>query len=203
MRPSFRLRGVAWLNVVVHAVGLGMALKMRPGTPLVPLEERMTFLAAAPLGWQLGWAVWALAALALLAYFVILSEYLDSPVRRAALACVAAAIAVDLSCDSLQIVLLPMAAHGQAGIFLLIERAVGLLGTLIANGLYTLAAVLVTFRLRRPIDRILGAALGAAGAAMCVGGLLDLPRVIEISTGPTIILYCGWAISLAYSLERA
>jgi hypothetical protein len=197
-----RLRRVAWLNVLVHAAGLGMALLMRPGTPLVPLAERMSFLAAGPLGWRLGWAVWALAALALLAYFIILSEYLESIVRRAALVCVAAAIAVDLGCDAMQIVVLPLAAGGDAHLFLLVERAVGLGGTLVANGLYTLAAVIVTFRLRRPIDRVLGAALGAAGAAMCVGGLLDVPRIIEISTGPTIILYCGWAISLAYSLER-
>ena len=30
-----RLRHIAWLNVLVHAAGLGMALLMRPGTPLV------------------------------------------------------------------------------------------------------------------------------------------------------------------------
>lgn len=196
-----RLRSIAWVNVLVHAVGLGMALLMRPGTPLVPLQQRMSFLASAPLGWRLGWAVWMLAALALVAYFVSLSEYLESAVRRAALVCVAAAIAVDLSCDAMQIVLLPLAAGGDAHTFLLVERAVGLGGTLVANGLYSLAAVIVTLRLRRPLDRVLGAAIGAAGAAMCAGGLFDLPRVIEISTGPTIILFCGWAISLAYSLE--
>jgi hypothetical protein len=195
-----RLRDAAAANLVVHLAGLGCALLMRAGTPLVQLGDRMKFLSGAPLAWRAGWGVWMLCALALAGFFVLLAEKLPRPVGRAALLCVGAAIAVDLSCDAAQIVLLPLCARGEPSLFVLVERAVGLGGTLVANGLYTLAAVIAAWSLPAR-ERAVGAALGVAGAAMAAGGLLDVPRLIEISTGPTILLFCLFAILAACVLE--
>jgi hypothetical protein len=197
-----KLRTAAWINLALHFLGLGLALLMRPGTPLVPLGERMKFLAASPPGWMLGWAMWMLCALALGLYFVVLSAHLSPLVRRAALLCATAAITVDLCCDAAQIVVLPLVAGGDAAVFLAVERAVGLGGTLIANGLYTLGALVVTFAVEDRRVRLLGIMLGVAGGAMCAGGVAAVPRVIELSTGPTIVLYCAWAMLLARRLER-
>src|SRR5262245_6515936 len=101
-----RLRAAAWVNVVLHLAGLACALGMRPGTPLARLEDRMHFLAGAPLAWTAGWGVWMLCALALGGFFVLLAERLPPVVARAALLCAGAAIAVDLFCDAAQMVIL-------------------------------------------------------------------------------------------------
>src|SRR5689334_20194044 len=52
MRPVRSLTVLAWWNVGLHLLGLVLAaLAMAPGTPLVPLDERLAYLAAAPPGW--------------------------------------------------------------------------------------------------------------------------------------------------------
>jgi len=197
-----RLRTWAWLNLLVHALGLAVAaLGMRPGTGVFTVAERMSFLAAAPLGWTAGWGLWMLCALALGAYFVVLGGQLEPSLRRAVLGLVTVAIAVDLLCDAAQIAVLPPAARGEPSTFLLVERWAGIGGTLVANGLYTLSALLATLALSRPLDRLLGAAVGVAGFTMALGGVLGSARLVEVATGPTIILYCGWALAVARSVE--
>src|SRR5947209_7278642 len=43
------LVALAWLNVAVHVAGLALAaVGIRPGSPAVPLEERLDYLAGAP-----------------------------------------------------------------------------------------------------------------------------------------------------------
>jgi hypothetical protein len=190
-----RLRAAAIANCVVHLAGLGCALFMRPGTSLVPLSDRMSFLAEQPVAWSMGWGVWMLCALALAGFYVLLAENLPQEIARATLLCVGAAIAVDLCCDAAQMKILPLCARGDAARFLIVERAVGLGGTLVANGLYTLASVMAAWSLGR---RGLAAALGISGAAMCAGGLLDQSRIIELSTGPTILLFCAFTLLVAY-----
>jgi hypothetical protein len=200
-----RLRTAAWLNVIVHAIGLVLALGMRPGTGAFSVGERMAFLARAPIAWTAGWGVWMVCALALGGFFVILSGELanfNRTVARAALLCVGVALAVDLFCDAAQIAVLPLAARGDAAQFLVVERWVGIGGTLVANGLYTLGAVVVSLSLSRARERWLGLLLGVAGGAMAIGGVLGSARLIEVATGPTIILYCGWALAVASSLDR-
>jgi hypothetical protein len=191
-----RLRQAAVANVTVHLVGLACALLMRPGTALFSLEARMRFLGEAPIGWEIGWGVWMLCALALGGFFVLLAESLPPATRRAALTCVGAAIAVDLFCDAAQMAVLPLAARGDPGLFVIVERLAGIGGTLVANGLYTLATVLAAWSLRRPL---LAVAVGVAGAAMCIGGVLDAPRIIELSTGPTIVLFCLFTVRAAWA----
>jgi hypothetical protein len=190
-----RLRAAAIVNCVVHLAGLGCALLMRPGTPLAPLSDRMRFLADQPAAWSLGWGVWMLCALALAGFFVLVAEKLPQEIARATLLCVSAAIAVDLCCDAAQMQILPLCARGDAARFVIVERTVGLGGTLVANGLYTLASVMAAFALGR---RGLALLLGISGAAMCAGGVLDQPRIIELSTGPTILLFCAFTVLVAY-----
>ena len=41
------LMALAWLNVFLHLVALALAaVGMRPGSPLVPLHERLSYLAS-------------------------------------------------------------------------------------------------------------------------------------------------------------
>jgi hypothetical protein len=45
---------------------------LRPGSVLAPLPERMAYLASRPLAWSLGWGIWMLCALVLVAFMAAL-----------------------------------------------------------------------------------------------------------------------------------
>ena len=94
---------LAWLNVGLHAAGLALAAAgMRPGTPLVPLPERLDYLAAAPLGWTLGWVSWMLCAVLLIAFLAALTGRLRErrELARLGLTVAVAGAAFDLFCDA-------------------------------------------------------------------------------------------------------
>src|SRR5439155_21506585 len=89
---------------------------MRPGTPLVPLAERLDYLAQSPLGWTLGWAAWMLCATALIVFLALVLHRIgdESPLARLGLMAAIAGAAFDLFCDSIYIVVFPALAGPPA-----------------------------------------------------------------------------------------
>lgn len=176
MNQSLLMR-LAWLNVVLHMLGLVLAvIGMRPGTALVPLADRLQYLAQGPLLWSAGWLTWMACAGALVAFLAELARclsFLDRPgvVLRPALGAEAgwlavglalAGAAIDLFCDAGHITLLPMIASvcldhssslaGRAGpdtaaLFLVVDRLLNVGGLVVANGLYSVGILLVTMGL--------------------------------------------------------
>lgn len=198
-----RLRLAAWANVAVHVLGLAAAVVwMRPGTAACPLPERMAYLVRTPAGWRVGWAVWALCAVALLAFLGLLAAARPGPATRAAFSIACAAAAVDLTCDTLFATVLPRAAAGAPGVFLVLERGLDACSLGVANGLYS-AAVLVASRgvgLHGPKEarqRMLARATFLAGLVLAAGGLMDEPRLVELATGPTLGLFMAWTVVVA------
>src|SRR5437879_786518 len=99
---------LAWLNVLVHLVALVLAaIGMQPGSPLVPLDERMTYLAGAPIGWRAGWSAWMLCALALIAFLAALTARLQDRLPRLALNVALVGLGFDLFCDSIYVLVFP------------------------------------------------------------------------------------------------
>ncbi len=194
----------AWFNAVVHIAGLCFALAMRGGTPLVPLDERMAWLASDPLTWKLGWTVWMLAALCVGGLYALLHGALGKPalgVWAVALACAGAAI--DIFSEIIYITVLPgLAASGQREVFTAFERAAFGGGCILANGFYTLGCALLTIELKKRARTPLLLDLGAlvtivCGLAMSVAGVMQSARVLEILTGPTIVGFCLWGLAAA------
>lgn len=196
---------LAWVNVILHASGLiAAALALRPGTPLVPLQERMAYLASRPWGWSVGWGLWILCALALVAFLASLVPHLNRVEGRATLAVVlaGAGAAIDLSCNTLFIVLLPsLAQEGATSLFLAFERALGAGGAVVANGLYSLSVLVVVRSLPTTpgwtLARLLGYATFLAGSGLVVAGFTGVPRLLEITTPPTILLFIAWSLAMA------
>jgi hypothetical protein len=204
-----RLTALAWANVVLHGAGLVLAVfGMRPGTPLRPLAERMSYLADAPAGWTWGWGVWMLCALLLTAYMVFLERHLPGspPLARLAVVLTAAGMAADLLCDIVQIAVLPgVAAQGLSGapLFLAWERLAVSGGLTVANGLYTTGVLLMTLSLR-PVSsmaRLSGYATAVGGYAMAAAGLIPSASLAEAATGPTILFYSLWTVLVARDLH--
>jgi len=205
---------LAWLNVVVHAVGLAFAyFGMRPGSPLVGLPQRLEYLAGAPLGWTLGWATWMLCGAALVAFFAALALRLGERADLARLGLTVAVVAAgfDISCDSVYIVVFPtLAAASRSGsetLFLLAERVTGLVSLVVANGGYSIGTLLLTLALRgRPglVPGTVAAGYGVAGFGLLLAaaGFTGVPWHAEWATPPTIGLYCVWVLLVARSVER-
>ena len=203
------LGALAWANAVAHGLGLVFALfGMRPGSPLVPLAERTSYLAGRPPGWIWGWGVWMICALLLVSWMVLLRHQLPGRSALATLALVvsAAGMTADLLCDAIQIQVLPLAAtFGEPGHFLAWERLAAIGGATVANGLYTAGVLLMTLALGARIGapaRWAGFATTAAGSAMAVAGLLPSPALLEAAAGPTIGGFCLWAVLVARDLRR-
>ncbi|MBL4849613.1 MAG: hypothetical protein JKY65_29130 [Planctomycetes bacterium] len=199
-------RTVAGLN----ALGLVLAVfLMRPGAPLVPLDDRLAFLAAAPLGWTLGWGVWLLAALALVRFFWHLLR--DSVTRerhanlaRLALGLVLLGAAVDVSCDVLQIVLLPEAAAEalrtqDSASFQFLERALWGGGVICGCGLYCSATLLTTASRWGEllwISRVSGLGTGLGGLLWVGAELAQARALLEPATALTVGAFVLWAATL-------
>ncbi len=179
---------------------------MRPGSVAAPVAERLAYLAGRPAGWTWGWGVWMICSLLLVSFMVVLRRRLPaSPVADLALVLTAAGMGVDLLCDGIQIQALPLAAAGSDHtLFFALERLAFTGGAAIANGLYTAGVVLMTLCLRtsRRATRFLGWSTGIAGAAMVVSGFILSPALFQASTGPTILFYCLWTLSVAKDLRQ-
>lgn len=212
MNPSSNrlLTGLAWGNFLLHAIGLAFAQNaMRLGSPLVPLSERMAYLASRPRGWIWGWGIWMVCALLLLAYVAALRHRLPGRSLAADLALVltATGMGVDLLCDVIQIRGLPLAAaSGSEALFLSLEALAFTGGLTVANGLYTAAVLLLTLGMGNEIEpetRIFGFGTVVFGTVMALAGLTALPKyVLESSTGLTILLYSIWTLRVAKEIGR-
>jgi hypothetical protein len=203
MKPSSRLlTGLAWGNVLLHGVGLVLAvIGMRPGSALVPLPERMAYLAGHPAGWSWGWGVWMVCSLLLLGFVAALRSRQPSFAADLALALTAAGMGADLLCDVIQVRALPLAA-GSEPLFLSLEAIAFTGGATVANGLYTAAVLIFTLTLRiGPGARLAGFATVVFGAAMAVAGMMPSPRLLELATGPTIGFYSLWTLLVARDLK--
>jgi hypothetical protein len=205
------LTALAVVNVVLHAAGLAAAaVGMRPGTPLAPLDERLDYLASAPIGWTGGWAVWMLCAAILIAFVFAVARRLDRPLASLALTLTAAGAAVDLACDAVFLAGFPYVASlrpAPVTLFLAVERLVGIASLTAANGLYSVSTLLLTLSLRTqprllPGTLALGYGVFACGMLLAAAGFTGVPSHAEWATPPTIGLYCAWALLVAHSLER-
>jgi len=202
-----RLPALAWANVALHGAGLAAAwLWMRSGSVVSPLAERIAYLAGRPLSWTLGWGLWMLCTLLLVAYMAALRLFVPghSLTARLALVFTTAGMVADLLADAVQIQVLPLAARSGQPLFLAFERLALTAGATVANGLYTAGVLLMTSALGSLIGRparLVGAATVASGAVMTLSGLLPSPVLLAASTGPTIGFYCLWAVLVAHDLR--
>lgn len=181
---------LSWLNVLVHAAGLVFAaFGLRPGSPLVPISERMAYLAGAPWAWSIGWGVWMLCALALIAFLAALVRELPDAGALGPLAIVAAVAggAVDLLCDTIYITVLPQVVAGEApseAVFLAFERLAFAGGLIVANGLYSVATLLSTLCLRThpaAAPGLIGLGYAVFGSGMILAAAGFVPSLLNIT----------------------
>lgn len=203
------LRRAALAAAALNALGLVCAVAlMRPGAPMLPLDARRAWLAADPPGWTVGWSVWLLAALALVTLFAHLVAALPRGHGPLALALVSIGAAVDVTCDVLQMIVIPIAAAApDPTTFVALDRALWAGGVILGSGLYCVAVAVATHGLARRgrASRALVAACvacGLGGLVWVVAELAHARAVLEPITGLTVGAFVVWALRLARDLER-
>jgi hypothetical protein len=203
---------LSWLNVCLHVAGLALAaVGMRPGTPLVPLPERLEYLAGAPLGWTLGWLTWMVCSVLLIAFLAALTWRLRErdELARLGLGIAVTGAAFDLFCDTVYLVVFPMLASWRPPpeqLFLTVERVTGIGSLAIANGGYSAGILLISAALRgrpgvSPRTAGLGYAVGVAGLLLAAAGFTGEPAHAQWMTPPTIGLFCVWVVLVARSFK--
>jgi len=184
---------------VLNAIAaLAILAVLRPGTELVPdVADRVAYISSHALAWRAGWALWIAAALSLLAFYAWWGARL--PRRSWALAAflvAAAGVACDLTAESLFIGWLPERIEE-------VQRIGSLLTGGAANGLYTLAGVILTLQTRSLRGGLLvwTWAVWAAGVALTATSVAGSLSAMMVSTSALMILFCPWAWVMGRALR--
>jgi len=204
------LRRLAFVNIALHALGLLLAaLYLRPASPAIPLAERMAYLANHPAGWTAAWCAWIGCMITMVAFTVVAAARLggDNLLARVAVIVAVTAGGFDLLGDSLFIAVLPRVATfdpPNEQLFLTIERAIQILSLVVANGLYSVATLLLSLaaraRLRHAVV-VLGIGVFVSGMLLALAAFTGVSWHAEAATLATIGLYIVWVWLTACDLE--
>ena len=176
----------AVLNLVAAIV---LALVLAPGTPVVAsVAARERYVAEHLLEWRAGWALWMLAAAALLWMYVWWRARVRGP--DAAITIAAAGIAADWSAE---IALIVSGADGYRAIAPLAFLLTG--G--VANSLYTATGIMLTLATPLgPLARAYAALMWAASAMLSFAALVSFPLLVAIATAWLFAMFVPWCVWL-------
>lgn len=206
------LRICAVLTIVLHLLGLLAAVFwIKPGMLGLDNDAAMSHIETS-VGWRLGWGVWALAALAFVAFMAALERFCgaNSTLSRLAMMVGVAAAAIDCLFDLIHITVSPELMNlefrpsGRV-MFYAFERLASSGGIILANGLYSIAVVLMTEALRdklTPLVRVLGWVVLITGLALSATDFSSNHRMPEYFAGPAIGSYMLWVFAATWSLTR-
>lgn len=184
-----RIRSAApYACLAVNAVAaLALATVLAPGAALAPSVESASYVALNAMAWRFGWLAWIAAAIGLLAFFCWWAVRLRrSAAVLAALALATAGVALDVAAESLLIGWAP----DHPGV---IGPALRLSG-IGANGLYSVAGVLLAWR-TRGLPSWLGAwtwAVWIAGGALSLAAVAGSDLASQVATAVLFALFLPW-----------
>ncbi|HEY5610834.1 MAG TPA: hypothetical protein VIL97_06490, partial [Thermoanaerobaculia bacterium] len=153
---------------IVHIIGaLGAVVLLRPGSEAVPdAVARIAYIERHAIAWRAGWILWMFAAITLIGLFLWWGARVSVSAARAAFAIGVLGILCDFAGESLFIGWLPRDFES-------VSRIGALLTGGAANGLYTIAGIILT--LATPLTgglRALAWSTWASGIALTVATLL-------------------------------
>jgi hypothetical protein len=195
-----RLRRAALIAFVAHLVaGLAMALVLGRGLETTPgLEDRLAFIVNYRASWTMAWLTWSVAAIAILYYYAAFAEAHE--LERFPVLLTIAALGPDLAAQAIEIGVLPGLAATSSEHFLTMHRVAVMLSGFLANGLYSLTALLLVWGARRAYPAwlsVIGFAVGIFGFALSAAALLNSVAGMfwtNVLLVPTLLL---WLVGVA------
>ena len=199
MRPS----NLAWLAAATHIVAsAAMLVWLREGLPGASEDVRLAYIASHRAAWMGGWLLWQLAAASLMTLYAVLALRFRGPLSVAAMAIGAAGLSLDIASESRYMGVLP-SLHGDA--FAALDRELEVLIGYGANGLYTLAFVLLAIAGWRAMPlaaRALVIPVAVSGFALALASLQHDPRLETITSAILFPLFTLWIVVIALWLRR-
>ena len=175
------------------AAVLALALVLAPGTTLVPnVDDRVRYIAEHIVAWRAGWLVWMTAAVTLLWFYLWWRARVGGP--HVAIAVAFLGIVADWTAELALIIAGPEGHAAVAGFAFFLTGAV-------ANGLYTIAGIVLT--LATPLGtaaRAYAVLMWSAGGLLSVGAALDLPLLTALATAELFALFIPWCVWLGRRL---
>jgi hypothetical protein len=189
-----RLSVASWIALATHlGAGLATAFILKPGLETNPeLPERLEYIVSHQALWTSGWLVWNTAALSILYFYASFVAAHDSAgsvasLPKLALWLTVAAIVPDLTAEAIEMGLVPHLAEQalaeplsyqspRAALFLAVHRGAVMATGYVANGLYSLSALLLVWSTRRAYPAwIVGSGLtvSASGLFLSAAVLAD------------------------------
>lgn len=180
-----------------------MLLLLRRGLPGFADEERLAYIASHRAAWLFGWMLWQLAAISLIAFYGVLALRFRGALSIAAIAAAAAGLAIDFMCEARYMGVLPN-LHGEA--FAALDRELEVLIGYAANGLYTIALVLLVMAGWRQLPKAalaLAGPVAASGFALSLASLTHDARLELITSAILFPLFTLWVIVVGLWLRRS
>ena len=200
MRPSH----AAWVAAITHILAsFAMLLLLRRGLPGFPDEERLAYIASHRAAWIGGWMLWQLAAISLIGFYGALALRFRGVLAVAAMGVASAGLAIDLICETRYIGVLPE-LRGAA--FTALDRDLEVLIGYAANGLYTVALVLLVAAGWRELPRVarwLAPPVAACGFVLCAASLAHDPRLETVSSAILFPLFTLWIFVVGLWLRKS
>jgi hypothetical protein len=169
-----RLRRAAFLALGLHLIaGISMAFILARGLETNPdLQDRMAFLVNHRIMWTAAWLTWTAAGPAILYFYAAFADaHPASP--KIAVYFTIAALAPDLGAQAIEIGVLPGITSPE--MFLTLSRTATMLSGYLANGLYTLTALMLVWASRGAYPKwvsVAGFTVAVAGFALSLAVLI-------------------------------
>ena len=208
-----QLSRAGWLAFAAHLIaGLAMAMILREGLESNPdVTARLRFVSVQRVWWTVAWLTWTLAAATILAFYARFAavhriEGLPAAALNTAVLLTIVAVGADWTAQGVEIFVLPgLAGRGDAGGFLAWHRTAVVLTGVLANGLYTLATLLLVWASRRAYPRwIRAAGLGTVigGATLSAAAWADSASGMVIANVVLVPCLLTWLAGVAVSAAR-
>jgi hypothetical protein len=198
-----RLQRAALVALGVHLLGgLSMAFVLGRGLETNPdLHDRMAFLVNHRMLWTFAWLTWTAAGPAILYFYMALSDA-HPPSPKIAVFFTVVALAPDLAGQAIEMGVLPSLTSPE--LFLILSRTATVLSGYLANGLYSLTALMLVWTSRIVYPRwvsVAGSTVGAAGFALSVAVLMESVRGMFWTTVILVPALLVWLGGVAYAEE--
>lgn len=177
-----------------------MLFFLRPGLPGLPEDQRLAAMSAP--GWAFGWFLWHIAALSLIALYAVLALRFKGILSITAMAASTAGLALDITCEAKYIGVLPQ-LRGEE--FARLDRELEVLIGYAANGLYTVAFILLVVAGWRVLPKLalaLSGAVAGSGIGLALASLRGDARLETISSAILFSSLIVWIALVARWLRN-
>ena len=194
---------VAWFAAAAHFVAAAVLLLfLREGLPGFAEEQRLAHMNAHPLAWAGAWVLWHVAAVSLVALYVVLAMRFRDVLSMTAVAVATAGLAVDITSEAKYIGVLPRLRGVE---FQRLDRELEVLIGYAANGLYTVAFILLAvagWRVLPKLALVLAGPVAGSGVALALASLRHDPRLQTITSALLFVSLIAWMVVVARWLRQ-